>query len=218
MANPVIFGTHQFRTQKAATEEARQRINQYESGEKLALDDETFFRDLFKLHDQHDEKVGVGIKHIEVRRDFHNNRCLYILREDGSETDISWVHCIRPATKKATVAMAFRRAVKDIIVSYKKECLKRGCKCPILKKQLTFENSHAVYIKPSFDSLLSSFLSNNNLTYDSIELTNPGPKDEDQRGLIKDNNIKTSWVKYHERNANLELWSEEANLRKQKTD
>jgi len=52
MAKPVIFGAFRFKTKKAATEEIRRRINRYEKDDKLNQDDQCFFEELFKLHDQ----------------------------------------------------------------------------------------------------------------------------------------------------------------------
>lgn len=43
MAKPIIFGTFQFRTKKAATDEIRRRINSYEKSEVLKLNDQLLF-------------------------------------------------------------------------------------------------------------------------------------------------------------------------------
>lgn len=214
MAKPVIFGIFQFRTKKAATEEIRSRINSYEEGDRLKQNDQIFFEELFKLHDGYIEKIGAGIQYIEVERDFHNNRCLYIHRVDGTKIDISWVHCVRPASTKSTVSMAFRRVVKVIVTSFKSQCLSEGVTCPVLGIMLDFKNSHVSYIERSFDSILREFLTESCNTYASIELENPKPEDADQRGMVKDRAIKEAWVIFHNQNAKLELWSAEANLRK----
>lgn len=214
MAKSIIFGDFHFRTKRAATDEVRRRINTYETGEVLKQDDKLFFEELFKLHDGYDEKVGVGIKHIQVERDFNNNRCLYIHRVDGSKVDISWVHCVRPATIKSTVSMAFRRAVKETIKDFKVKAINEGARCPILNISLNLKNSHVAYVAPSFEELLSEFLKLVESSFESIELENPLSGDKDQRGKLKNLNIKTSWIKYHRNNSKLELWSADANLRK----
>lgn len=204
MAKPIIFGTFQFRTKKAATEEIRARINAYEAKEVLNDKDQLFFEELFKLHDEYEQKIGVGVKHIQVERDFHKNRCLYIHRNDGSRVDISWVHCVRPASIKSTISMAFRRAVKEIITNFKTQMLSEGATCPKSNIQLNFKNSHVSYIEPSFDKLFNDFLILNGKTCEMIELENPKPQDTDQRGMIKEPKIKALWVKYHHDNASIE--------------
>lgn len=149
-----------------------------------------------------------------MERDFNQNRCLYIHRVDGTKIDISWVHCVRPATMKSTVSMAFRRAVKQIIKDFKDKTLNEYSCCPMLNIPLNSKNCHVSYVDPTFDKLLSDFLTLNNNTYESIELDNPKPQDRDQRGVLKDLSLKTSWISYHRTNTKLELWSADANLRK----
>ncbi|UQG61434.1 DCL family protein [Marinobacter sp. M3C] len=217
MAKPIAFGTYQFKTKKNATEEARRRINQYEAGDRLQLEDELFFTSLFTLHSEYAEKKGPGIDYIQVERDFHQNRCLYIYRVDGTSTDCSWVHCIQPASHKTIVSMAFRRAVKDIVMRYKTAKLVDVDVCPILGIKLTYDNSHASYFTPSFDELLSEFLNQGQIDIESVKLTNPEPNDLDQRGILTDPELLERWITYHINNAHLQLLSAEANLRRLKS-
>lgn len=217
MAKPIAFGHYQFRTKKSATEEARRRINNYEANDRLNAEDEMFFTSLFTLHSEFAEKKGVGINHIKVQRDFHNNRCLYICRTDGSEIDCSWVHCIQPAPQKTVVSMAFRRAVKQIIIAYKTAQIDNVVVCPILKTKLNFYNSHVSYLNPSFENMLNNFLNDREIDITSVALVNPKPDDEDQRGKVSDQNLVEEWRSYHQDNATLQLLSAEANLRKLKS-
>lgn len=213
MAKQIVFGTYQFKTKKSATEEARNRINQYEAGERLQFEDEQFFISLFTLHSEYLEKKGPGIDYIAVARDFHNNRCLYIHRVDGTSIDCSWVHCIQPASQKNVVSMAFRRAVKDIIMAYKSNLLGQVDICPVLGTKLTYKNSHVSYLSPSFDDLLMEFLQQHHIDIESVSLTNPKPVDTDQRGQVSDQELLNDWRSFHQINANLQLLSAEANLR-----
>jgi hypothetical protein len=214
VAKQIVFGSFQYRTKKAATEEARRRMKQYEAGNKLSVDDELFFTSLFTLHSKYEEKKGTGIDHLRVERDFHNNRCLYIYRIDGTKTDCSWVHCIQPASQKTVVSMAFRRAVKVRVIEFKKLLLNSTKVCPELGTPLSLDNSHISYLEPSFEKLLDDFLFQNQVTYESIKLTNPQPSDSDQRGILSSTNLSMKWNEYHQINATLQLLSAEANLRK----
>ncbi|ESP90526.1 DCL family protein [Pseudoalteromonas luteoviolacea] len=216
MAKPIAFGVYQFRTKKRAIEEARLRINKYQGGERLSVEDELFFASLFTLHSEFEEKKGVGIDHIKVQRDFHNNRCLYIHRVDGTEIDCSWVHCIQPASRKTVISMAFRRAVKKLIMAYKKAQLEEVDMCPILGVTLTYDNSHVSYLTPSFENLLNNFLSERQIDIESVALTNPSPDDTDQRGQVAEPSLVEEWRNYHQNNATLQLLSAKANLRRLK--
>ncbi|AZR41998.1 DCL family protein [Marinobacter salarius] len=217
MAKPIAFGAYQFKSKKSATEEARRRINQYQAGQPLNFQDELFFTSLLTLHSEYEKKKGAGIDYIQVERDFHNNRCLFIHRVDGTSIDFSWVRCIQPASSKTVVSMAFRRAVKDIVMKYKSERLADVIMCPVLGIELTISNSHASYTNPSFDDLLSDFLQQRQIKIESVALTNPEPCDLDQRGMIADPKLREEWVCYHKNNAAFQLLSTEANLRKLKS-
>ena len=215
MAKATVIGEIQFKTKAAAKDEIRRRIDQYEAGDILSAADQIFFEELFKLHDEYSEKVGTGIQHIQVVRDFHRNKCLYIHRKDGSEIDISWVHCVQPASTKTVVSTAFRRAVKERVMTFKSNQLSEGCRCPIMDVPLDYASSHVTYTEYSFESLLDDFLIQAGVTLESIELINPNPDDSDQRGILKDSDLKAHWERYHESNARLTLMSAEANLRRQ---
>ncbi|WP_157822859.1 MULTISPECIES: DCL family protein [unclassified Shewanella] len=214
MAKPISFGQYQFKTKKACEEEARKRINSYCPGSIIAPVDKTFFEALFTLHSEYDEKIGCGIKDIEVGLDFHRNRCLSIIRRDNSKVVISWRHCVKPHTRKMVVSYAYRRAIKDTVMAFKDSAISNGAVCPILGTQLVYDNSHVSYSAISFDDLLSGFLIANNLSYETIELVDPDFNDSDQRGKLRDQAITESWQKYHQSKASFELLSAEANLSK----
>jgi hypothetical protein len=76
------------------------------------------------------------------------------------------------------------------------------------------DNSHSAYIQPTFDELISNFLAQSCQDIGSIDLENPKPEDSDQRGIIKNTDLIKPWLDYHRINANFELWSAEANLKK----
>ncbi len=214
MAKPISFGKFNFTTKKACEEDARIRINSYLPGSIMASDDRVFFEGLFTLHDEYDEKVGCGIKNIEVGLDFHRNRCLFIIRNDNSRCIISWRHCIKPYTKKMVVSHAFRRAVKNTVMEFKNDAISKGTICPKLGISLTFDNSHVSYTSISFDVMLTDFLTENHLSYESIQLIDPKCTDSDQRGIIANDDVMLSWQKYHQSKADMELLSIHANLSK----
>ncbi|HGM9702190.1 TPA: hypothetical protein ACKRC9_000324 [Proteus mirabilis] len=133
---------------------------------------------------------------------------------DGTFTDISWVHCVQPASQKTILSYAFRRAIKEIIIEFKHTQLKNSPCCPILHIPLDFYNSHVSYTTPRFDKLFLNFLEEYDHTICSIELKNPDKNDTDPRGIIKDPIIRNYWINYHKSNTQLELISEKANLSK----
>ena len=211
MAKPISFGNYHFRTKKSATDEIRTRISKYSHKEKLDNDDELFFRSLFTLHGNYEDKKGAGIDHIEVEIDEFRNHCLYIHRDDDTKIDISWVTCLKQKTQKQIVSNAFGRAVKERIITFKETQLLLVPKCPYLEIELTKENSNVTYRNPTFNELIDSFLAERNLNYELVELTNPEATDGDQRGQLTDDTLKEEWKDFHKEKANLKLISAKAN-------
>lgn len=62
----------------------------------LVPDDESFVRELFKLHERYAEKVGAGFKSIKVgpSTDHPDSNCFLLVREDGSTDDFSYLKCV----------------------------------------------------------------------------------------------------------------------------
>lgn len=217
MGIPVLIGDLQFRTKSAAKDEIRRRISLYNFGDTVSFNDQIFFENLFKFHSEYVSKVGIGIESIQVEKDFNNNRCLFITRLDGSRIDISWVHCVHPAPNKNVISMAFRREIKDRIIKFKSENLKKGIRCPITGVLLNFDNSHVAYLEQSFELLLSIFLTELGKDLESIEISDPKPADMDHRAILKDSVLARRWSAYHLDNAKLQLISAEANLKRNKS-
>lgn len=214
LAKPISFGSFHFPTRKATEDECRYRIKQYSAGTSLSPNDKSFFEALFTLHSEYDEKVGCGISKILVALDFHKNKCLSIIRVDDSRVIISWRHCIKPYSRKMVVSYAFRRAVKSAVIQFKKQAITIGVKCPVLNIPLTFVNSHVAYVGVTFDDMLTNFLKETGLDYESVELKDPNGNDSDQRGVLLDTSLTNNWKEYHQIKADLSLLSEKANLRR----
>ncbi|WP_421953716.1 DUF3223 domain-containing protein [Polaromonas sp.] len=77
----------------------RTLIDGYRVGDFLNASDTEFCAALFRRHSHHAEKMGVGMRAIEVRLDDYENKHFQIHRYDGTNVDISWVHCITPKKK-----------------------------------------------------------------------------------------------------------------------
>ncbi len=213
MASPITFGNNHFKTQGEAIEKIKKRISLYKVGEKLNQEDELFFTELFKLHSEYEEKVSSDISFIAVDESF-GKKNLKIHCINGDISKISWRHCLKPISPKSVILGAFRRAVDDIVYNFKTTSLEKAPHCPKLHIPLDISNSRVTYIKPTFEELVLDFLDKKNLDILSINLIDPNAKDKDQRGIIKDENLSKDWLEYHLNNANLELWSTEANQKR----
>jgi hypothetical protein len=85
-----------FRTKTELKDTVRNLIAKYTFGQFLDNEDFQFCMELFRRHSDYEQKVGRGVQRIEVRRDDYGNRYFHLHRIDGTDTDISWVHCVTP--------------------------------------------------------------------------------------------------------------------------
>jgi len=83
-----------FSTKKALTQRVRDLVAQYNFGDLLNAADTAFCISLFQFHTEAASKIGSGITKIEIRRDEYGNKYMHIHRIDGTDTDISWTHCV----------------------------------------------------------------------------------------------------------------------------
>ena len=63
-------------------------------------EDVAFLHDLVKLHPTPETVVGAGVKHFLVRvngKGLNDNRCFWVLRDDGTFDDFSWPECLKNA-------------------------------------------------------------------------------------------------------------------------
>ena len=95
-AIPIVIGEFSFSSKSDARNAVRELIGRFGFSEKLNSSDKDFCLQLFKRHSEYEEKIQCGIKDIEVRKDVYGNKYFHLLRTDGSDDDISWVHCIYP--------------------------------------------------------------------------------------------------------------------------
>lgn len=94
---PVVVGTENFPTKQALRDRVRGLIGRYSEGMFLTPEDLGFCLELFKFHPEANMKLGSGVSKVEVRIDQYGNKHFQIHRDDGTNDDISWVHCIRSA-------------------------------------------------------------------------------------------------------------------------
>ena len=88
------IGTKHFNTQKEMNSHYASIISKYEWGETLSAEDSIDAIELLEFHPDKEEKIGVGIDRIEIRRNTKeahgfNTKCFFVVRTDGSAIDFS---------------------------------------------------------------------------------------------------------------------------------
>ncbi len=94
---PISVNGRYFPTKTALTEYIRELIARYPVGFSVEGEDRSFCFELFNFHPDVASKLASGVRSLEVRLDDYGHKHFQLLRGDGTEDDISWVHCVRHA-------------------------------------------------------------------------------------------------------------------------
>lgn len=208
-----------FKTKKALAEKIRSILHSYEISQSLNETDFAFMKGVLELHPSAEQKKGCGVKSIRVEIDgWGKNVCFKLTRNDGSETDFSYLHCLN---KEETPLVWFKKSARTAVESqilqfrdnaFKKNANKDGCiLCPIKGILVTNANAHVDHAPPcEFDTLVNSFL--NETGINPAELEYNGFGDNEYKKSFADKEIEKRWAEYHKKHAILRITSIAGNL------
>jgi hypothetical protein len=205
------IGKQIFRTKGDAKAKVRRILSDAQPGTKLNGSDAQLVADLI-MHGRHpeaEEKVGVGISHIEVRAATFGSPCFWIVRTDGSEVDFSYKQAFDgPPSMKIEVCTALRQEIRDQIQEFHE--LQRGhIFCSICGDDLDSADAQVSYAKrPTFDTIALKF-ANAHGGWPALAVVDDGP----YGSKLANRSIAAEWAKQHRTEANLSLAHRQCNQR-----
>lgn len=213
----IIVNCEMFRTKKALQERVRKILWSYRDGDVVDMFDTPFLLSLFLRHPNAEQKFGCGISHIMVRRNpvYTQTRSFWIVRLDGSETDISYLECLTETPHTKRFERACRVAIEPSVMKFKQLAfaLSGGfIVCPLTGELLTLAGSHADHVAPkTFKALLADFVKTHN-----VDIAAAGVNGRGVDGIVQDTldsaELERQWITYHDANAELRIISRTANL------
>lgn len=204
---------HTFETQKDLAAHVQAILRHYSAPARLDGDDAAVMGDLLLRHPRADEKMGVGVAAIWIRRNsggFGNG--FFIERTDGIFVDFSYKQCIRPQTNASKAKFAFRRAIDQQVIAVKKEVFDAApfLLCPITGEPMVWESAHVDHEPPrTFAALLAEYCALRGVDLDTLELYEP----RSGIGKVLPPMIEQDWATWHKEHARLRVISAEANLK-----
>ena len=175
---------------------------------------------LLQSHPRPAQKIGCGIAQIVVRRNpvYPNQRGFWIVRTDGTETDFSFLECLKPSTMRQKILSACREAVRNDIAAWKHAAFAQAgalfpVVCPLTGARLTAETAHVDHTAPAtFERLVADFLTTHGLDW-TAPLVAPHPEDGQVLDVFLSQEVRGAWRAYHQTHARLRLLSPQAHLR-----
>ena len=191
-------------------------LNSYKSGDRLNLFDEEFMISFFMQLAKSKKLKGQNIVAIYVRKSAHfPNQQFWIKREDGTETDISYLSCINPPKPIDEIKAACRRAVESIIKEYKfkhvypttSDLSGQPIQCP--------DDAEVDHYDMDFVELVRNWVSLNGgeeKVHSKINETEDGS----EKTEFTDRALVESFIQYHNSNTHLRLITVEENRKRKK--
>ena len=166
---------------------------------------------IFPNHLRWKNKVGVGIDHIEVRPDGHYGKCFYLVRVDGTRTDISFVKSITPEEPIDYVNRACRTAVEGEIRELR-ESITLPYTCPITGEIIwDMSNIHIDHFDLTFDELFNEWIKDKDIN-ELYKKTLDSSKDNNTITYFDDEEIIKDFVEFHNNHTHLRAVYKKANL------
>ena len=180
----------------------------------MVVDDESakfLLEQIFPNHPEWEKKQGVGVERIEVRPDGHGGRCFYIIRLDGSFTDISFVASISSPKKKNDVIKACRSAIRPLIDKMR-ESIELPFVCPITGEVVYDKRDvHIDHYDMTFRQLFDEWVKGKDIE-ELYRMTLRLNKDNDTNTYFDNEEICNDFIEFHNKHTHLRAVSKRANL------
>ncbi len=215
MKRPIQFGKLTFETKKDALAHFKHILNSYDFGEKLDAKDFSDICELLKIHEKSKEKIGVGIKEIEIAEVRYQTKCFNLIRIDSSSDIFSYTKSINGGF---TPLIKFSRTCRDLIyedlrnvkLEYFKANSEKGfVKCQETGELCKWEELNVDHRQPNtFSIILDRFIEIKQIDINNIEYE----KVTDSVYTLKDKELAKRFREYHRIKANLRIVKKDNNL------
>lgn len=166
---------------------------------------------IFPFHKDWKEKCGVGIDHIEVRRTTYGNKCFYLVRTDGTETDISFSACITPHSKMDDIQAACRNCVSSTIELFKNS-VSIPYTCPITGEVIEDRKKlHIDHYDMTFKEVVDMWMKDRDVD-EVYRKTLSSNRDKCLDTYFDDPELIIDFIQFHNRHTHLRAVSRTANL------
>lgn len=173
---------------------------------------------LFEMHPEAETKIGSGIGHIEIRinNEFSkSSRGFWIVRTDGTETDISYKKCLEgEVAYRNQFIRACRATIKPHIEHFRREFFRVALMptCCLTGEPLRPDACHVDHTPPyTFERIIDAFAALNGLDLNAPGLCVTG-MDGWLLPSLADDILRDKFVQFHNTFAQLRVISVPANV------
>lgn len=186
-------------TKKSIIDKCKYILNKTDINGSVTDEEYEYLLDILPNHPDWDIKKGNGIKDIVVNKTNYSNkycenRCFYIIRNDDTKIDISYLKAINNPSNKSIIKKACRDAIRQEIVNVKSKINWGFDKCVISGEILYPHNTEIDHYDYPFNIVVENWINSKNekMLLDNIVF-----------GVFIDNEIIADFVTYHNANTHL---------------
>ncbi len=211
--SPITISDQTFPTKEAAKTYIQRLMKKYPDDSILDLPVFEFVFDLLRRHPSLPKKLGCGVAKFTVRRvpPWYRNRAFYIIRNDGTGTEFSFMECLSPRPHAIRFQNACRTAIADQIVEFVERsfALDECVQCAITGAPLTRKACHVDH-DPPFRNLVRQFIETEKIVIDEVRID--GEADNVTTDYFGDSLLAKRFSAFHRDHAKLRLVTSAANL------
>lgn len=216
MGREKVIGDFTFPSRKAAEESIKAILAGAALQTPLVGDEDALLRGLVACHPAAAEKIGPGIRHIDVRIIEYGQRGFWLTRVDGSSTDFSYRKALDGAPSHRTLVLgALRREIRGQVEQFRADYFATDPNpwCELTDQPL-FNNpdSHVDHIRP-FVEIAEEWVRQAG-GWDRLETK---PADDGIGRILADRAAAVDWRGWHARHAHLRVIHRSANLARHRT-
>ena len=220
MAKQTKIGSKVFETKKELKEYVQYILYKSKKGEPLNGIHLKVVDSVFRNHESYEDKVAGQDYKISVRTSSGVNkkyREFYIIREDWSETDFSYVKAL--AGKSCKIS-DIKRTLRQVVLQQQWDAKTKyfeenqdslgNIVCAVTGLKMKYKESHIDHYPVKFETIVANWFKENQLTSETFELEDGG--DNSVHDLVKDKELEKSFYDYHMKNAKYRVVLSKVNL------
>jgi hypothetical protein len=214
MKTPIIIRDKIFKYKKDALLYFKSKLNSYEFGETLNVEDTADVTALLLENETRRDKIGCGIKEIRIGKVQFGTKCFQIIRYDLTIENFSYVYCIngdlKPFTKFSNACRnAIHKDLHDVKQKYfDQNSVKGKVKCQETGILSSWTELNVDHRQPNTLSIIiDRFIELHKVDLKNIEYETV----KDNKSLLADKDLESKFRDYHMQKANLRIVRKEKN-------
>jgi hypothetical protein len=212
-------GPHTFTSKERLGKHASNLLQCGKINIPLAGKELEFVRALLDRHPRVKQKIGEGVSAISIRINnswgTSENRCFWIKRTDGTETDFSYRECIWPTDFRSKFIRACRAAIAHQVIAFRhrmRQQLGEVSICPLSGREFVVAEAMVDHKHPdTFESIIDRFITEFDVDIAAIGISSGG--DGQMIDKFIDPEFESSFVRFHAANAVFRLLPAKVNAR-----